>query len=68
MTQPVFPPLEMGKDVLLGILPFYHIFGRSLSILVLQGEPEDANYRGGTVASLYANGRVVCRDHATVRT
>jgi 4-coumarate--CoA ligase len=36
MIQPVFPPLRVGKDVLIGILPFYHIFGRFVP--ALQGE------------------------------
>ena len=31
MIRPALTPFQIGKDVILGILPFYHIFGESLS-------------------------------------
>ena len=68
MTQPVSPPLQVGKDVLLGILPFYHIFGGSVGFPVPQAEVENANYRGCTVNCFSSYGRGAGRDYATVRT
>ena len=29
MTKQIFAPMERGKDVMLGTLPFYHIYGSS---------------------------------------
>jgi hypothetical protein len=66
MIQEVFPRMHVGKDVILGILPFFHIAGRSLGFLYFQREAENTNYRRYIIASLCGYGRVAGRDHATV--
>lgn len=69
MTKPVFPHVQMGKDVLLGILPFYHIYGQlSCRFPILLWDAEEADYRGRTVTSLYAYAWFIGRDHVTIRT
>ncbi|KAF9790975.1 AMP binding protein [Thelephora terrestris] len=41
MVQPLFPPMQMGMDVMLGFLPFYHIYGAVLLLpfMLLVGSP-----------------------------
>ena len=45
MIRPAFPPVQTGKDVMLGILPFYHIFGMSLGSPLLQEEAKRTQFQ-----------------------
>jgi len=37
MIRPAFPTVQAGKDVLIGILPFFHIYGGSLIAPHIEG-------------------------------
>lgn len=66
MIQAVFPTLHVGKDVILGILPFFHIAGSFVTFHSSRGEAENTKYRGCAFASFSNYGWVAGRDHATL--
>ena len=66
MHQLAFPLTQIEKDVLLGILPFYHIIGMPLGgFFFLKRETEKANFRGSVVIAICHFDWVTGRDHAT---
>ena len=68
MTQQVFPPVQVGKDVMIGTLPFYHIYGSSPALSSFGRKTERICSRCRFVASIRISSRDPDRDHATVRT
>ena len=67
MTRQVFPPLQIEKDVMLGVLPLYHIFGRTTGEPLPRRDAENANYRCIGVDFVIDSYRVANRNHATIR-
>ena len=67
MIQAVFPPTQIGKDVLLAVLPFFHIAGRPVGFRSFQGEAENTDCRTRNAPSVCDYGRVASGYHATVR-
>jgi hypothetical protein len=56
----------MEKDVMLGILPFYHIAGVFVGFLSLQQVAESTDCRGRNASSFCDYGRDTGRDYATI--
>ena len=49
MLQQAFPPTQIEKDVMLGVLPFHHIFGMPTDISLFGSEAEKFHFRGSNV-------------------